>query len=78
MEFSQILQSCRSKKAEDDFNKKFDFQDIIFPVKIDDIHKIEKKRIPSTLVFLAMEITKNIQFMYQKPFAKKDMLIFYE
>ena len=78
MEISQILQSCRSKKAEDDFNKKFDFQDIIFPVKIGDIHKIEKKRIPSTLVFLAMEITKNIQFMYQKPFAKKDMLIFYE
>ena len=78
MEFSQILQSCRSKKAEDDFNKKFDFQDIIFPVKIGDIHKIEKKRIPSTLVFLSMEITKNIQFMYQKPFAKKDMLIFYE
>ena len=44
MEISQILQSCRSKKAEDDFNKKFDFQDIIFPVKIGGIHKIEKKK----------------------------------
>ena len=44
MEFSQILQSYRSKKAEDDFNKKFDFKNIIFPVKIGDIHKIEKKK----------------------------------
>ena len=71
MEFSQILQSCRSKKDEDDFNKKFDFKDIIFPVKIGDIHKIEKKRIPSTLVFLAMEIRKNIQFMYQNHLGRK-------
>ena len=36
-----------------------------FPVKIRDIHKIEKK-VPSGLVFLAMKIKRNFQSMYQK------------
>ena len=41
------------------------------------IHKIEKKRIPSELVFLVMKIRKNIQFMYKKNVVKKKMLINY-
>ena len=34
---------ARISKAEKDFAKKNDFKDITFPVKIRDIHKIEKK-----------------------------------
>ena len=48
-----------------------------FPVKIRDIHKIEKKRNPSALAFLAIKIKKNIQSMYQKNVVKKNMLIYY-
>ena len=40
-----------------------------------DMHKI-KKRIPSALVFLDMEIKKNIQSMYQKNVVKKNLLIY--
>ena len=47
-------------KADKNFAKKPDFKDIKFPVKIRDIHKIEKK-IPSALAFLVMKIKKNIQ-----------------
>ena len=47
-----------------------------FPVKIIDIHKIEKK-ILSGLVFLAMKIKNNIQSMYQKNFVNINMLIYY-
>ena len=41
-------------KTDKDFAKNLDFKDKIFPVKIRDIHKIEK-RIPSALVFLVMK-----------------------
>ena len=54
------------------FAKKLEFKDM----KFRDVYKIEK-RIPLTLVFLVMKIRKNIQFMYQKPFVKKKMLIYY-
>ena len=47
-------------KADKNFAKRPDFKDIKFPVKIRDIHKIEK-RIPSALAFLVMKIKKNIQ-----------------
>ena len=47
-------------KADKNFAKRPDFKDIKFPVKIRDIHKIEKK-IPSALAFLIMKIKKNIQ-----------------
>ena len=47
-------------KADKNFAKRPDFKDIKFPVKIRDIHKIEKK-IPSALAFLVMKIKKNIQ-----------------
>ena len=59
-----------------DFDKKLDFKDIKFPVKIRDIQKIEK-RIPSTIVFLTMKINNNIQPMYQKNVLKKKLLIYY-
>ena len=51
---------ARITKADKDFAKKLDFKDIKFPVKIGNIHKIEK-RIPSGLVLLAMKTKKNIQ-----------------
>ena len=56
---------ARTTKADKNFEKKLDFKEIKFPVKIRDIHKIEK-RTPSALVCLLMKIKKNIQFMYQK------------
>ena len=66
----------RITKADKDFDKKLNFKDINFPVKIRDIHKVEK-RIPPALVFLVMKIRKNIQSTYQKYAAKKSMLIYY-
>ena len=59
-----------------DFANIIDFKDMKFPVKIIDIHKIEKK-ILSGLVFLAMKIKNNIQSMYQKNFVNINMLIYY-
>ena len=48
MVFGQIRKSCRSPSAritetEKDFAKKLDFKDIMFSVKVRDIHKIEKR-----------------------------------
>ena len=50
----------RNTKADKDFAKKIDFKDTKFPVKVRDIHKIEKKN-SIALVFLVMKIRKNIQ-----------------
>ena len=66
----------RIPKADKGSAKKLDFKDIKFPVKIRDIHKIEKI-IPSAIAFLVMKIRKNIQSMYQKNVAKKNMLTYY-
>ena len=67
----------RITKADRDFPKKIHYKNIKLPVKIRDIHKIEKKkRIPSALAFLVMKIWKNSQFMFQKN-VKKTMLIYY-
>ena len=54
--------AARFTKANKDFVRKRDFKDIKFPVKIRDIHEIEKKQktIPLPLVFLVMKIMKNI------------------
>ena len=67
---------ARITKADKDFAKRLDFKDIKFPVKIRDIHKIEKI-IPSAIAFLVMKIRKNIQSMYQKNVAKKNILTYY-
>ena len=66
---------ARVKKADKDFNKKLDLKDIKLPVKIRDIHNIEKK-ISLALAFLATKIQKNIQSMYQKNVAKKTCWLF--
>ena len=54
--------------TEKDFDKKFDFKDIKFSVKLTDIHKLEKKEFHRHLV---MKIRKNIESIYQKNVAKK-------
>ena len=67
--------SRRITKSDKDFRKRLDFKDMKFPVKIRDIHKIEKM-IPSALVFLDSKI-KNIKSMYQNNIVKKNILIYY-
>ena len=57
--------SARIRKIDKDFARKLDFKDINFPVKIRDIHKIEKKNL-SALVFLVMKIRNNSQSTFQK------------
>ena len=54
--------------------KKLDFKDIKFPVKIRDIDKIEK-RTQLALLFLVMKIRKNIQSLCQETLLK-DMFIY--
>ena len=68
---------ARITKGDKDFAKKIDFKDVKYPVKIRDIHKIEKKKKRSALLFLTMKIKKNIQSMYQKKLLKKEVLIYY-
>ena len=63
------------RKIDKDFARKHDFKDIKFPVKIRDIHKVEKK-IASASVFLLMKIEKNSQSTFQKMFLR-DMPIYY-
>ena len=46
-----------------DFSKILDVKNINFPVKIKDIHKVEKK---TALAIFVINIRKNIQLMYQK------------
>ena len=41
----------RITKADEDFAKRFDFNDIKFPLKIRDIHKIEKRNSIAISVF---------------------------
>ena len=43
MVFGQILTSCLSTFSNKDFCKRTYIKDMKFPVKIRDIHKIEKK-----------------------------------
>ena len=57
---------ARITKADKEFAKKLDFKDIKFPVKLRDIHKIEKKN--------SMGISG---FGYQKGVVKKNILIYY-
>ena len=68
-------QSKKITKADKFFAKERDFKDIKFIVKIRGIPKIEKKNSIGTSVF-GYENKENIQFMYQKNVAKKNMLIY--
>ena len=63
----------RITEADKDFAKRLDFKDIKFPVKIRDIHKIEKRNSIGGSVFGY----KNIQFMYQSNVVKENMLTRY-
>ena len=53
-----------------------DFEDIKFPVKIKDIHKIEKKYISNSV--FGYESKKNIQLIFQKNVMKTNLLIYYK
>ena len=57
MEYSQILNFCTSSPRQElqRLTKKFDFKDIKFPVKIRDIHKIEKTVIWALVFFCYKE-----------------------
>ena len=63
---SEDRHPARIRKVYKDFAKKLDFKNVKFPVKIRDIHKIDKKSILSSLVFLAMKIKKNLIYVSQK------------
>ena len=52
------------------------FKGTKFPVKIRDIHEIEKNNSINVSVF-SYENKRNMQFMYQKNVVKKNMLIYY-
>ena len=70
MAFSQVFTSvdktsAKIRKIDKDFVKELDFQNMMFPVKIRDIHKFEKKMVWS-LVFLVTKMRINIQSIYQK------------
>ena len=69
-------QLARISKTGNDFTKKFDLKDINSQSKLGTFTK-SKKRIPSTLVFLAMKIKKNTQYMYQNMLWRKhvDLLL---
>ena len=57
----------RIKKVEKMFESELDFKNIKFPVKIRDIHKIERNGVVSALMFLIM---KKIQSYIKKYFQK--------
>ena len=63
-------QLARISKTDNDFTKKFDLKDINSQSKLGTFTK-SKKRIPSTLVFLAMKIKKNTQYKKKKYVVKK-------
>ena len=61
---------ARIRKDDNMFESKFDFIDIKFPIKIRDIHEIEKKGFALELAFLVMKIKKNTYFMSHKIVSK--------
>ena len=66
---------ARITKANKDFEKDPDFKVITFPVKIRDIHKIEKTNSFAISVF-GYESKLKIQSIYQKNAVKKNMLVY--
>ena len=65
----------RITKADNDFAKKLDFKDIKFPVKIRDIHKIEKKNFIDISVFGYENKEKHSVYVSKK--CAKNMLVYY-
>ena len=56
--------------------KRLNFKDLKFPVKVRDIHKIEKKN-SICISVSGYEIKKNIHFMYQRNIVKKNTSTYY-
>ena len=65
----------RITKTDKDFAKKLDIKDIKFPVKVRDIHKIEKKNSISISVF-GYENKEKDQIYVSKNFSEENMLIY--
>ena len=62
--------------ADKEFPKKLDFKDIKFPVRIRDIHKIEKKSSIGISVFCHETKEKHLIYVSKKC-CEKNMLIYY-
>ena len=67
---------ARVKKADKDFNKKLDLKDIKLPVKIRDIHNIEKKNFIGISIF-GYENTEKHPIYVWKKCCEENMLTFY-
>ena len=66
----------RIRKIDEILADELDFENIKFPVKIKDIHKIKKNNcVNISVVFLVMKIRKN-KFTYQKNVMKTNLLIY--
>ena len=68
---------ARINKPDKNFAKKLDFEDMKFPVKNKDIHKIEKKNSISISVFGYENKYKHPIYVSKKMLGKKNMLIYY-
>ena len=66
----------RITKADQDFPKKLNFKDIKFPVKIKNIHKIEKTNAIGISVFGYENKEKHTVYVSKK-YVKKNILIYY-
>ena len=67
----------RITKPDKDFAKRLNFKDVIFPVKIRDIHEIKKKkkRILSAIASLVMKTTTKKSIYVSKNALKKNLVI---
>ena len=81
MEYSQIIkswnhQSARITKADKDFAKKLDFEDLKFSARIRDIYKIEKRNSIDISVF-GYEDKEKRPIYVPKICCEENMLIYY-
>ena len=65
----------RITKAEKDIAKKLDFKDIKFPLKVRDIHKIEKKNSIGISVFGYENKEKHVDLLLREEEGKKTMFL---
>ena len=71
---------AKIRKVDKLFADELDLEDIKFPVKVKDVHKIEK-RIFLALVLLVMKAKKNLVLRNKIPFREilsKNILIYYQ
>ena len=66
---------ARNRKIDNDLLKEFDFEDIAFPLKIRDIHKVEKKS-ASALVAFGFENKENVSILISKNTFRKHVDLF--